>query len=847
MFISFVIAFVLAVSGFYQGVQTPGLWPAVVALVVLIANEMVRRGWKRNREDTLRKHPVWVKGQYLTWLSNVLLGFIIGWSWVFWQTFFSVSVDENWVNRPVQIQGTVIGLPEVEHGSHSTRMRFMFELQKIGNPGSGFSAVQSDLQIKTEQAWSILKPKVQLNWYIKTAEETAPQVIPKPGEQWQFTVKLRANHASMNLGALDYETWLYQNRIAAKGYIIQKSSTKEANRKLEDSSVYGLRYHLAQRLSSAFERSELGGIYQALSYGDKHNISDAQWQVLQNTGTVHLMAISGLHMGIVAALGYWIFKGLWWLGLYRVKRFNLPVVAATGGLLFASFYLILSGFAIPTQRAYLMVLAVLLFLFLKRPFQPWQALFLAAFSVVLWDPRSVLSVGFWLSFMAVALIFAVLQIPMVKRSSRWLQLLWIQLALTAGLAPYLLWMFHFLPSYSLIANLVAVPFVSFIGLPLVFVVSVISLFSVDFAVHTVAWLDWIWKPIWNLLVSMNDRSVFSSIGGSLEFWQVVTTYVLLFATLLKKPIWIRFSAGVFLLIFSVWSLGNPLWSRPENRQAWLHVLDVGQGQALVIETRNHVMIYDTGAKWGDKMDGAKLAILPFLRAQNRSEVDLVMVSHSDIDHAGGLERLLRQFRVKHVVSGQPKKVQEGLSGSYPVENCSAGQKWNWDGVVFEVLSPGVSEGDVGLRSDNDRSCVLKVTAGGRSGSSSVLISGDLSAKGEKRLIELYGDKLKADILVAGHHGSRYSTSSIWLRQVQPEVVVFSAGYHNRYHFPTEETLQRLAPEIFWFNTACSGGIGYEIGNESGKFNPLPAYQVRKTLSKWYHHSCLTNEKGILFQ
>lgn len=848
MFISFVIAFVLAVFSFYQTSQVPSLWPAIVALVLLAVNEVFRRRDFRLSKYVLIKHSIWVNSQHLTWLSNVLLGFIIGFCWVFWQTFFAVNVNESWFGREVEIQGCVVGLPVVREDGGRAHIKFSLELQRIADVESNSESLLRQADEKHAQDWRLLKPKIQLSWYLAQAQFDSLNTIPKPGEQWRFIVKLRANHASMNLGALDYEAWLYQNRIAAKGYVVQKKYTETSNLKLADSDGFDLRYRLAQRLESVFSKSELGGIYEALSYGDKHSIGDGQWQILQNTGTVHLMAISGLHMGIVAALGYWIFKALWWLGLHRIRRFNLLAVAASGALLFATVYLVLAGYAIPTQRAYLMVVAVLLFLFIKREFQPWSALFLAALMVVAWDPRSVLSLGFWLSFLAVALIFSVLQSPYMKRSPRWLQLVWIQLALTFGLAPYLLWTFHFLPSFSLLANLVAVPFVSLIGLPAVFLVAVISLFSPELAADLVPWLDRIWNPVWHYLKMLgNHENAVWSVGG-VDLWQVIVLYALLFSVLLFKSIRVRGYLGVTLLVFAFGLVSNVSMSRPENGQAWVHVLDVGQGQAIVIETRRHVMVYDTGAKWGDKMDGAKLAILPFLHLHHWPEVDLVMVSHSDIDHAGGLNRLLKRIPVKRVVSGQPQKVEAMLSDTdFPIRECEAGQNWIWDDVVFQILSPGNNQIDPFLTTDNDRSCVLKISVKNGSKPTSVLISGDLSSGAEKRLVEYYGKALQADILVAGHHGSRYSSSSLWLQQVKPEVVLFSSGYRNRYQFPAQTTLQRLASGTTWYNTACSGGIGYLMGQSAEKFNPIPAYQVRKESSKWYHHSCLANEKGILFQ
>ena len=902
MFISFVFAFIIAVFGFYQLANLPSITDNLLVGSAFVIS-LVGLAWgckqgffcsKTSAFDLQTSLRVFVKHR----LVSLYLGFIIGVCWVFGQTFFAVSVQEVWLNKPVQLQGTVSGLILQEQTKNRVRLRFEVELDKIqsisqsnrlakspkNSPdetpektlasavikhAASMAGSQMPIAPINEQAWSLIKPTLRLSWYLSQKEFQTLESLPQTGQRWQFIAKLKANHSAMNIGALDYETWLFQNRIEATGYILQKPKKSWLAQPLQARDTFDLRFWLSQRLSAVFDGFALNGLYQALTYGNKNAITNEQWQVLQSTGTIHLMAISGLHMAIIAGLGYWAFKGLWWLGLYRYQRFNFPMVGALGAWLFASVYLILSGFAIPTQRAYLMVLAVLLFIVIKRQFQPWTALALAAFLVVFWDTRAVLSIGFWLSFLAVGFIFAMLSQPFVKRAPWWQQLLWIQFILTVGLAPYLIWAFHSVPIYSFISNLFAVPFVSFIGLPALFFVSLISLFSIEFAQWTMQWVEQIWLALWWGLqwVSALDFTLLTF--GHFSAWQVWASYAGLFAVLLLSTWKQKVAALVFLsMVFSLSYVGQ---DRPKSQQAWLHVLDVGQGQAVIIETAHHVLVYDTGAKWGDKMDGAKMAILPFLRSRGLSEVAHVMVSHSDLDHAGGLASLLAGISVKQVSSGQPgiletqlsekKASQSGSNGASlgssrsdfnsknasnallknGIQRCQAGQSWVWDGVKFEVLSPGLVGFDAQFKSDNDRSCVLKVQAGNQS----VLIPGDLSSKAETHLIKAYGAQLQSTILIAGHHGSRSSTSLEWLARVQPEVVIFSAGYKNRYGFPSVRTLERLDSTVSWFNTACSGGIGYRLGLSD--LDTQPKYQVRKTQQKWYHHRCLNHQKGTAFQ
>lgn len=822
MFVSFVIALLLAILGFYHAPQNWGLWPALAALLPgLILCVLILRYGGRSKS--------WLMAR----VGNIVAGFIIGWSLAFGHAFFDPALQENLYDRPLLIEGNVVELPQIQllNGQQRIQLRLLIDsMQRVNaeNPPQ-----------KTQQAGPLtsIKPLLQLSWYRPLQ---SPQPIPKPGERWAFAVKLSANHASMNLGGFDYESWLFQNHLVAKGYVLEKAPWAEHNRLVHANNADPLRFRFAQSLNQVFANLELQGLYAALTYGDKHAISDAQWTVLQQTGTIHLMAISGLHMGIAALLGILFFKGLWWLGLYRCERLNLPQLSVFGAILFATFYLILSGAAIPAQRAYLMVVAIGLMWFLKRTFQPWPALAFAALLVLFWDPRSVLSDGFWLSFLAVALIFATLQIPAVKTAKRWQQLLWIQLVLTLGLAPYLWWAYHFVPSISFVANLIAVPFVSFIGLPLLWLVSFVAWWSPDWAVMLMAVVDPVWQGFWQLLAWFATFSFpllmpIEPLGLAL-FTALLFGVLYLFATQ-KRYRW--YWAALGLALWPLYGLVAD-FPRPSANQLQVHLLDVGQGQAAVLETARHVLVYDTGARWGDKMDGAKLAILPFLRSRGWQAVDMVMVSHSDIDHAGGLARLLQEQKVSEVVSGQPQKVAEVVALKQPILPCYAGQSWQWDGVRFEVLWPlqNAPEAD----SDNDASCVLKACAAGQC----VLLTGDLSERGEKRLLQtLDANSVRADLLIAGHHGSRYSSSTRWLEAVQPEVVLFSSGYHNRFQFPNRETLQRLPPNVNWYNTACSGGIGFTLGGD--EFKRQPDYEVRKQRQKWYHHRCLEAEQGVLYQ
>ncbi len=892
MFLRFVLCFVVGALVFYQLPEAPPVWVGGVLAGFSIGLIIVGYGGKvclfffKERRFTKSTQT------HLRSLYNGLLGFIIGISWAFWQSFFLPVVPESILNQPIWVTGKLIELPNQTLTNNRVRIQYVVKVESIEKNPLFSSPHSSYISYEWRR-----KPILTLNWYVSQKERHAFTEQPALGETWRMRVKLKANHASMNPYGFDYEAWLFQKGIQAKGYIKNFTQSERALYGLEAAlpkvmvkvsnasamSLYAWRNWIAQRLDRVFSQSEFSPFYKALTFGDTFSIAPDEWQLLQNTGTIHLMVISGLHMGIIAFLGYVFFKWVWrWVG-YRQGLISLPEFAALGALLFATLYLTISGFSIPTQRAWLMVVAVLGLVLLQRHFQPWSALAIAAFGVVLIDTTSVLSFGFWLSFLAVGLIFLALQslnppglgheepVQSANDFSRGREffkagfnsfktLLWLQWVLTLGLAPFLFWAFNSVPVYSFIANLVAVPFISLLGLPWLFLTAVAGLFSVDLAQWMVSVLDGVWSEFWRYLQWVNQLPFNHVTFADISIIVLIGLYAVLFWGLKQRSM-VKRSVTLFGVFLSVVSLAFYTPERPNFLQAQLTVLDVGQGLAVLIETQNHVVVYDLGAKWGQNMDGAKLAILPYLKARGWSKVDLLVVSHSDLDHAGGLIRLLENKTIVQAVSGQPvilnQRIQNHNRATHSGRNtyiepmfslCQAGQQWQWDGVLFEMLSPSPKWIGSKLTSDNDLSCVLKVSTA----HASVMITGDLSQKGEALLLQhLKAESLNVDLLVAGHHGSKTSTSLDWLRTLSPGGIVFSSGYLNRFHFPSTVVLQRIqqvsmdknAFPVRWWNTACSGGIRFDLNQQGIKL----IEESRKRRRKWYHHRCLESQKGRFFQ
>lgn len=821
MFRYFVLGFICSSYAFYQLTNFPS-W-GVLGVSLVLFGLLVFLKWMPNLSQRLFPS---LQQFFCHSIIHIIIGFLFGFSWVFLHSFLTVTLPNSAYFTPIEIEGKILDLPQTQYRGDSqspSRVKLLLELTSLQEPSH-----------KNAQTWLYLPPKIQLSWY-------GANKIPKTGETWRFKIKLKPRHASLNPGGFDYETYLFQKGIVARGYVLNKT---EAAQRIEEGGIWQYRYWLAQHLKPLFEASPFNGVYQALIYGDKSQLSEDDWALFQKTGTIHLMAISGLHIGIVAALGFGIFA-LMWKVIVRVGIWQWviltpkPIFSSVGAILLATLYMAMAGFSIPTQRAWLMVVVVLLFLFIRRKFQPWSALALSAFLIVLFDPRSVLSHGFWLSFMAVALIFGVLRLPSIKDASNWQKMIAIQLALTIGLMPLLVSYYHQIALASFLANLIAVPFVSLIALPLLFITVLLSFISTALADMLMELNHFLWQALWWVLNTLEAKFDYW-IVGQVSSWQVVLLYGVLLAGIFlwrqkyRKGLQ-QTKSNVLILgsvLFSMWgivSLPMMMQKMPDN-EVKITVLDVGQGEGIVFETANAVVVYDTGAKWGAKIDGAKLALLPYLKSQGHTKIDLLIVSHSDMDHAGGVVSLLNEMPVLKMVSGQPKHLN-ALTVTQRFSACQNGQAWTFSGVMFKILSPRADLPNA--RNDNDASCVLKV----ENGKGAVLVPGDLTRALERPLVNKIGTRLDSDLLVAGHHGSRTSTSSVWLKAVKPTEVVFSSGFANRYHFPSNEVIQRFEKQqILWRNTACRGAIQYKI-TQSDQLPLVFLGTYRDSHSKWYRTSC----------
>lgn len=663
-------------------------------------------------------------------------------------------------------------------------------------------------------ASSHLPRLVRLSWYDSHRR-------PRAGEVWQLRVRLKRPHGFLNPGGFDYEAWLFEQGIRATGYVRNSS----ANQRLRPAAagVPRLRQALREHIQTLLGDNHSSALVRALAVGDRTGLKPADWDRLRATGTSHLLAISGLHIGLVAALMYLLIRGLWSLSTAATRWLPAQRIAIAGGLLAAGSYAALSGFAIPAQRALIMIGVAALALLMQRRWRFVDGLALALLLVLLRDPFAILAPGLWLSFGAVGVIGWSLawRLP---QSGFWWRYGRIQALIALGLAPVLLFWFQQFPITGFFANLLAVPWVSAIVVPLILLaLLLLSQWSAAAALllHMAATaLDWLWQLLGLLLQIFPDELVRPQPSPVLLLAGLAGAAVVLLPRALPCR-WV----GLIWLVPLLW----PASQRPANGDFRLAVLDVGQGLATVIETRRHVLVYDTGAYFSDRFDAGSATVIPYLRYRGHSKIDMLLVSHGDNDHIGGAAAIAEQFNIGRSLSSVPEQLS-----FEPAEYCRDGQAWQWDGVSFEILHPAAEV----MRASNDQSCVLKVS----SLSGTALLPGDIEAASEYELVRRSASQLPADVLIAPHHGSRTSSTAVFIRTIEPDYTVFSSGYRNRYRFPDRDIIQRYRSccrgNTTLYNTAADGAVFFDFRHDG-----LRSKRQRVAARRFWHNLPVPEDDG----
>jgi competence protein ComEC len=624
--------------------------------------------------------------------------------------------------------------------------------------------------------------RVRVSWF-------EPPVVPRIGETWELELRLRRPRGRLNPGVFDVETWLFREKYQASGYVV----AGKRNRLLWSGDATPLdrfRARFVARARAAAGSAETAAVLAALGVGARHLVSREQWDRFAATGTSHLMAISGLHVGLAALVGFVLVFGAAVLVPVRGNHF---LAAMLLGVVIAGAYALVSGLGVPSRRAVIMLLAAALSVARRRQVDSVAVVALAASIVFLTDPIATLTPGYHLSFAAVVLL-----LWLARRRDRVRagvtgpvrRLVVMQVFLMFGLLPLTVLIFGRFAVLATPVNLVAVPVFSLLTVPMTIAAGAVgefcdalSLTLLRIAGLSVALVESVIG--FAAAVPFVDGSIAEIDGVAWLFLAMSLTWVLLPLAWPARRVAVL---GVVALL---------AWRSPPPPASCLDswVLDVGQGLAVVVRTRQDVTVYDTGMAWRGGGNAAQQVILPFLARRGIDGISLLVISHADLDHSGGATELLQHMAVGHVFAGEPLK---GLRAS----PCQRGQGW-WSGAIrFEFLHP-----DRETRADgNNASCVLRVSAG----SHSLLLTGDIERQAERELLASR-TALAADVVVVPHHGSRTSSTPAFVDAVGPTIAVVSAGHANRWGLPVPQVVSRWqSGGATILNTADEGAVFLRI-------------------------------------
>ncbi|MGF6467185.1 DNA internalization-related competence protein ComEC/Rec2 [Paraburkholderia youngii] len=765
------------------------------------SNQFASRAW---RDVRMRR----VAGWGAVWCAAICVGF--GYAALRAHTRLAVSLPHDWEGRDIEVVGAIKGLPTRDDKG----ARFLFDIESNDARLAAFPHV------------------IQLAWIARGAP--APRL--EPGERWRLTVRLKRPHGNANFGVRDAEASLLARNVRATGYVSVPEHARRLAGRARGLAVLVDRWRAAlrARIDTVLADAPHRGIVVALAVGAQDQVSPADWQLMRGTGTSHLVAISGLHIGLVAGLTGWLAAAVWrrsgWLGRNWPVRLPAQLVGVTAGALFAALHAALAGFNVPAQRALWMAALVALAFVGGRQLARSTVLAWALGLVLLVDPWAVVSAGFWLSFCAVgAILFAMAGRPRVRgpqaslrhedeergaAHGRWLALrpdlirhlrafaerlrsaAHVQFAVTVALAPLTAYWFAQIPLVGPLANAFAIPWVSALVTPAVLAGVALPAPLDAFAwraAHTlldglVAGLELVSGPRWTLWWLPQPHA-----------WALAAAALGVLWCLAPRGWPLRWAAPLTWLPLLMPSANGAL-AEPSGAFR-LTALDVGQGTSVLVQTAHHALLFDAGPGPESTHAGERV-VVPFLQAQGVTMLDTLMISHDDSDHSGGAPAVLDAIEVRQLVAGLkpdnplwPKAKQHGAQ-TLP---CVAGQRWQWDGVEFAVLWP-----DAGALTGkaNEHCCVLRVstlpaTNAGQTALVSAnaprfaaLLTADIEAPTERALLARDREMLRAQVLIVPHHGSKTSSTEPFLDSIDPSIALFQVGYENRFHHPNAGVLAR---------------------------------------------------------
>jgi competence protein ComEC len=733
------------------------------------------------------------------------------------------------------LEGRVAALPQ----SNLSGAKFAFEVARATSGKEVLKDFPRRIYLSWQPAWR------------------NPQEIPEviPGQRWKLKAKLKRPYGSLNPHTFDFERWSFHQDFGASGSVrsgellIDKDvSWNEFELRMELA-----RWHLRKKIQSMLPSdARYAGVLIALVMGDQNAINQDDWQVFNATGIGHLISISGLHVTMLAGVGASFAAFIW---RRRTWPLIAPVskVAAVSGFTTAFIYAWLAGFQIPAQRTMYMVGVVAFALWTGRNPRSFDIWWWALAFVLLIDPMAPYTPGFWLSFGAVAAILyamgdssGLLGIPTGKELEvHWMQRMVqalreacrVQAVVTLALLPFTLFWFYQVSIVSPLANAFAIPLVSYIVTPLAIAGALLPEFigrwllfpahaSMEYLAIALEWMaGWSWSVVWSrqpewwMLLVSGCGIIYAIRPGDIgETWKWRLLAITLSAPLFFWP-----------------TQFNSQLNQGEFRAI---ILDIGQGTAVLVETANRRLLYDTGPIQGKKDDAGQRVILPYLRGRGINQVDRMVISHSDSDHIGGAASLLKQIQFDSMMGSLPitnPLLQNLQARKMPAIPCRFGQRWEWDGVDFVIWHPHEKTvfTDQYPAKPNEMSCVLEI----RNQQSSFWLTGDVERQGEAEITERLDLKALQEIgdreliFMAPHHGSKTSSSMVLLKRLEPNEAFAQNGYRNRYGHPHPDVTARYRNlEIPFYQTPETGAQTWLFKN-----NVRPSKQfLRHDIKRLWH-------------
>lgn len=716
--------------------------------------------------------------------TRPLAALLLACSWSLWN--FQHRLEERLpgelAGRVFDVSGTVVSMPQEFAGYASFRFR----------------------PDRTADG-TALPPLVLVRWYRRWPELRA-------GQRWRLELRMKPPWAKVNFQGPDRERWYFASGIGAVASVRDGARVRSTAPATPSIEVW--RERIFREIARQVPDPRRQGLLQALAVADRSGIDRQDRNLLIQTGTAHLLAISGLHIGLAAAGGVGLVRGMTWIlplaGTGRLLHF----VLAAGGLLAATAYAALAGFGTSTLRALVMLLALMAAALTTRSLHPARAWLLALCAVLLVDPFAPLGAGFWFSFLAVAALLLQFA-PRIRARSAWRTLLMAQAAVMLVMLPVSAAWFQCFSLVGYAANLVAIPLVSLAVVPLVLAGNALLGVSADLAGLPWSAAGWAVSVLLRMLEALASRQ-----GAPLALAQpalptALAALVGAFLLLLPRGLPGRWT-GILLIL----PLFLPAKRASSSGAIELEILDAGQGTAVLLTTGDRVLLYDSGPGDGGEANLVGSVIAPAVMRGGPPE--RILVSHGDLDHAGGLRALVNQYPEAEVRANLPRGFGGGREDLEAIRPCTAPLSWTWGEVRFEVLHPSPALPYLG----NDSSCVLALEGpGGR-----VLLSGDVSAAVERRL--LHARARPYDLLLVPHHGSTTSSSPEFVAATRPRAAVATAALGNRFGFPRDEVRRRYerAGARFWSTGEC-GALRLRLLPD-GRFEARSARRDRPGIWRW---------------